>query len=311
MTYVSNDPSYWPYLEWSRRYNYFIVASLTMVIYDWVLTLAQEFELIWRQRYSLMNVLYVCVRYIGILFSIVYILANFQVSITDSVSNTIWFIQAWTPVIINTMLGVIMTTRIHAMYQGSRRILIFLLVVLLACTITSVVMTVIGNVGVSGVENILSGNHQCSENMNAEDRRLNAETTVPTTVWEILALCLAVWIVIKHFRELQKSPTGANIRDCFVVLMRSHMLYFITFAIVSCFNLGTLSPNMSSLSVGVSFYYGIGEVAQAMQMFVLGPRLILSLREYHAQLVVNSDEGTYITTMDFNLPGHASTGGSV
>lgn len=27
MTYVSNDPSNWPYLEWSRRYNYFIGSS--------------------------------------------------------------------------------------------------------------------------------------------------------------------------------------------------------------------------------------------------------------------------------------------
>jgi len=76
-------------------------------------------------------------------------------------------------------------------------------------------------------EKILSGIHQCSENMSAEDTQLNAETAVPTTVWEVLALCLAVWIVIKHFHELQKSPTGANIRDCFAVLMKSHMLYFV------------------------------------------------------------------------------------
>jgi len=84
MTYVSNDPSNWPYLEWSRRYNYFIVASLTAVVYDWVLGFAQEFELIWRRRCSLMNILYIFVRYTGILFSVVYILANFQVPITDA-----------------------------------------------------------------------------------------------------------------------------------------------------------------------------------------------------------------------------------
>jgi hypothetical protein len=63
--------------------------------------------------------------------------------------------------------------------------------------------------------------------------------------------------------------------------------------------------------VGVSFYYGIGEVVQAVQMFVLGPRLILSLREYHAQLVASSDEGTCITTMYFYECGHTSTGGGV
>lgn len=213
--------------------------------------------------------------------------------------NILWFMLAWTSVIINAVLGVIMATRIHAMYQGSKRILIFLIVVLLACTIASVVMTVIGNIGVSGVEKILSGNRQCFENMSAEDARLNAETTVPTTVWEILALCLAVWIVIKHFCELKKSRTGTNIRECLMVLMRGHILYFVVFVAVSCFNLGTLSPNLSPSSVGVGFYYGIGEVAQAMQMFVLGPRLILDIREYHAQLAENSDEAICFTTIDY------------
>ncbi|KAG1906154.1 uncharacterized protein F5891DRAFT_1004308 [Suillus fuscotomentosus] len=213
--------------------------------------------------------------------------------------NILWFMLVWTSLIINAMLGVIMATRIHAMYQGSKRILIFLIVVLLACTIASMVMAVIGNIGASGVEMILSGNHQCFENMTAEDGRLNTETTVPTTVWEILALCLAVWIVIKHFRELQKSPTGANIRECLMVLMRGHMLYFVVFVAVSCFNLGTLSQNLSHFSAAVGFYNGIGEVAQAMQMFVLGPRLILNIREYHAQRVESSDEATCFTTIDF------------
>jgi hypothetical protein len=34
-------------------------------------------------------------------------------------------------------------------------------------------------------------------------------------------------------------------------------------------------------------------------MFVLGPRLILSVREYNAKLVANSDEGTAMTTIAF------------
>ncbi|KAG2101138.1 hypothetical protein BD769DRAFT_1508479 [Suillus cothurnatus] len=38
-------------------------------MYDWVLTLGQEIELIWRQRWSFMTVLYLVIRYIGILYS--------------------------------------------------------------------------------------------------------------------------------------------------------------------------------------------------------------------------------------------------
>jgi hypothetical protein len=45
------------------------------------------------------------------------------------------------------------------------------------------------------------------------------------TAWQIFALCLAVWIAIKHFRELQQS-TGWAFSDCFMMLVGSHVFYF-------------------------------------------------------------------------------------
>jgi len=52
-------------------------------------------------------------------------------------------------------------------------------------------------------------------------------------------------------------------------------------------------------------------VADVVQMFVLGPRLILGVREYHANLVANSDEGTAMTSIAFQERVHISTGGGV
>ncbi|KAG2340857.1 hypothetical protein BDR05DRAFT_966433 [Suillus weaverae] len=83
MTHISNNPAWWPYIKWCYILNYFIVASSTAVVYDWVLTFAQEFELVWRRRWSFMTVLYVSVRCVGMLYSLVYIVANLPVSITD------------------------------------------------------------------------------------------------------------------------------------------------------------------------------------------------------------------------------------
>ncbi|KAG2151883.1 hypothetical protein BD769DRAFT_1401903 [Suillus cothurnatus] len=45
-----------------RVSNYFVVASSVAVVYDWVLTFGQEYELIWRPRRSLMTALYIIVR---------------------------------------------------------------------------------------------------------------------------------------------------------------------------------------------------------------------------------------------------------
>lgn len=48
-----------------------------------------------------------------------------------------------------------------------------------------------------------------------------------------------------------------------------------------------------------------------VQIYVLGPRLILGLREYHAKLVANSDEGVAMSSLAFQERVHNTTGGSV
>ncbi|KAG0695169.1 hypothetical protein DFH29DRAFT_1083460 [Suillus ampliporus] len=350
MTVILNDPSWWPFLDWDRIVTYFVVASSTAVVYDWALTLGQELELVWRQRWSLMTVLYICVRYAGILYSVyvsklnkltldfankasltisMNMLWNLPISITDVVGvrhsaglflqrndciscTTIYFIRLWTPVVVNAMLGVIMTTWIHAMYQRSTKIRVVLIIVLLVCTIASGVMTGMGNKNISGEELILSGNHLCAtEYTDTRSVRLNDKTLIPTVVWEIIAFFVAAWIIIKHFCELRRLSTGSTLGGCFGVLIKSHVRYFVAFAAMSCFNFGSLSPKITnSSSVGSAIYSGVFQIAQAVQMFVLGPRLILSVREYHAKLVGRFDEGTGMTTIIFQSLGHLSTSGS-
>jgi hypothetical protein len=143
------------------------------------------------------------------------------------------------------MLGVIMIARIYAMYQGSKNLLIFLVTALLACTIASGVMVVIGSLGVSMQEAVLSGYHICVTDMDRYMRDLNFESVISITVWEIIVLFLAVWITTKHIRELRQSPTGSTIGDCFMMLTKNHAFYFLVFAIMACFTLGSLSPNVA------------------------------------------------------------------
>ena len=75
-------------------------------------------------------------------------------------------------------------------------------------------------------EFILSGNYMCSDEGGNE--LMVSITWILDTVWEIVALCLAVWIAVKHFRELRRfgSSTGSVVGDCFTVLIKTHMFYF-------------------------------------------------------------------------------------
>ncbi|KAG2737350.1 hypothetical protein P692DRAFT_20761982, partial [Suillus brevipes Sb2] len=153
------------------------------------------------------------------------------------------------------------------------------------------------------VELILSGTHACAYIYKADDLLLISMTWMLTTIWEVLALCLSVWIAVKHFRDLRRlgTSTGSTIGDCFRVLLKSHVVYFASFVAVCCSALNIqLSPKVSDLdSVGIQISNAIFEIFSYMQMFVLGPRLILSVRAYHSKLVAGSDEENSMNSIVF------------
>jgi len=164
---------------------------------------------------------------------------------------------------------------------------------------------------VLGEELVLSGTYECDVTLGGNAELLIAETWILVTVWEVLALSLAVWIVIKHFHELRRSSRGMTIRDCFTVLIKTHVLYFAAFGVVSCLTLSSLASRIfNSSSLGAVMYNAVLELATLVQMFVLGPRLILNVREYHAKLRL-AEEGTDMTTIAFHERTQVSTGSSV
>lgn len=262
-----------------------------------------------------MTIMYACVRYGGILYSFIAMLWCLpSVPVTDLGCDILGFAQMWISVVENAMLGVIMITRLYAMYQRSRVLLIFLIAIFVAFTIAAIVITAIQNSHYLWVEFIISGTYQCIGISESETAKLVAVTWILGSVWEVIALCLALVVAAKHFRELRRfrQSTGQTMEDYFTVLIKVHVLYFAFFAAVSCMAIGLMSPNIGNLnSVGVQIYSYVLQILLPIQMFVLGPRLILSIREYHATVVGNSEEGTALTTFAFQEGAHVTTGGSV
>jgi hypothetical protein len=307
MTLISNNPSWWPIADFYRIESYYTVASTVAVVYDWALTFEHEFELVWKRRWSLMSVLYLGLRYGGILYSVIDVPAYITtLSVTDAGCTVFDFEQWWMVTIANIILGVIMITRLHAMYQRSRKILVVLVVSFLAVTITSGVITVIQTLDhIAAEEFILSGTYVCYYD-GPSTLFLSAITWILGTSWEVLALSLAVWVAIKHFRE--RPSTGSTTEDCFTVLIKSHVFYFASFAAVASFRISLLSPNQpSQSSAGAGFYYGVRVISALLQMFLLGPRLVLSIREHSAKLESDSDGATDITTIAFQERASVST----
>ncbi|KAG2356185.1 hypothetical protein BDR07DRAFT_472401 [Suillus spraguei] len=322
MTVVSNDPIWWHAIYTNRTSSCFIVAASVGVIYDSALTFAREIELVWRQRWSLMTVLYLSLRYIGIVYAVISILVNLPTfPMTDTVSYIMIFAQSWIDVVVLATLHVIVIVRLHAMYQRSRKMLIFLVIIFLVVNIfgATCMATTLKHVSVEEV--ILSGTYQCTSELEVNDILPGAIYMILVIIWEILALCLAGWIAVKHFRDLPRfgHSKGSIIGDCFRVLMTSHVVYFASFAhasflAVSCFYVGAfLSPTISAvpISLGGQIYTGVFHIFLLVQFFVLGPRLILSVRENHAHGVANFDAATGITSIMFQERVHVTTSSSV
>lgn len=213
--------------------------------------------------------------------------------------------QAVTYFFINTVLGIIMIARLYAMYQQSRKILFLLSAIFPTLTFACVLLAILAIRLFSWDELILSSTHQCTYEVqrNEQLELLLAGVWILRIVWEVIVLSLAIWIAVKHFCEMRRSFIEWSTGNCFAVLMRSHVLYFAAFAAVSCFSLGCLSPNiLDSSSVGAQIYYAILQITMFVQLFVLGPRLILSVRKYHAK-TADAEPGSHMTTITFQNLG--------
>jgi len=74
---------------------------------------------------------------------------------------------------------------------------------------------------------ILLNGTQCISEVNEGEQLATFEAYTVATIWHILTLCLAVWIFVKHTRELQLPLTGQTlIGDCYMVLMKTQVFYF-------------------------------------------------------------------------------------
>ncbi|KAG1753395.1 hypothetical protein EDB19DRAFT_1824121 [Suillus lakei] len=82
---------------------------------------------------------------------------------------------------------------------------------------------------------VLSGTYECTIIYAGDAELLNTISWILATLWEVLALCLTVWIAVKHFHELRQHSAGGIIGDCFMVLMKTHMSYFVSFLLPDWF----------------------------------------------------------------------------
>ncbi|KAG1870675.1 hypothetical protein DFJ58DRAFT_911023, partial [Suillus subalutaceus] len=106
--------------------------------------------------------------------------------------------------------------------------------------------------------------------------------------------CLIIYDTLNWMGEVVNVILGV------IMIARLHAMYQRSRKIGFFFS--TLSADIYSLDPQI--YLGLAEIFQVVQMFVLGPRLILGVGEYHAELVANSNTATAMTSIAFQERVH-------
>lgn len=130
------------------------VALTTLLVYNCVLSWDDEVEFIWKKRFSSISVIYLILRYLGIAYMVF--------CLTEFVTNTITtdkFVTPYFPVLglwINCgILAVnqfILQLRLHALYGGSRRILLLTGAGFVLETVTMIVCVILFIISVDEVQ---------------------------------------------------------------------------------------------------------------------------------------------------------------
>ncbi|KAL6304069.1 hypothetical protein BKA93DRAFT_826060 [Sparassis latifolia] len=126
-----------------QRIYFSSVAALAWLVFDVIITLGQEYEFIWKARWSFPKVLYLAARYYGLFNLAYYISVSLSSTVSEDVSFTshelgndhvpiscrawVWFDGFSNSVFFTTTVNMLFVLRVHALYEKKKTMLAFLL----------------------------------------------------------------------------------------------------------------------------------------------------------------------------------------
>ncbi|KAF8122281.1 hypothetical protein EV363DRAFT_1182873 [Boletus edulis] len=121
--------------------NYLSLATITAVVYDYILTFSREVEYVWCQPWTWVSTMFIVVRYIGLCWIVT--AALFYSSLVPGpveVGKVMYLLYIWGFIVCLSTADLLMILRVYAMWNRSRTILCVLLLVYIIQTLITVVL---------------------------------------------------------------------------------------------------------------------------------------------------------------------------
>ncbi|KAF9233817.1 hypothetical protein BU15DRAFT_79740 [Melanogaster broomeanus] len=251
--------------------DYISVAWVTVISHDYILTFSDEVEYVWNRPWTLVSVMYLVLRYLGLL-----------VGMMQAFGTVIFLFMIWGSAIVTVVTDLMFILRIYAMYNRSRIVLFILLLAYIPTMIILLVLTGIVNnpqihVSVINVEAI--NMELCVASYDVGTELFTYMRAFSTAINGVLC-SFAVVLFIRHSLEMHKVLRKWQSNRYMKLLVQEGILYFVVILLhhVLTWVMGSLT-----LFSGIAQLVLAGPVAIAP--YILAPRFILGVRDFHSRIL--------------------------
>ncbi|KAH7907224.1 hypothetical protein BJ138DRAFT_1160626 [Hygrophoropsis aurantiaca] len=233
-----------------------------------------------------MTALYLIAHYFGLLYVIADAALCMYTNWTYSGYVNMVLALNWAENIFIVTMQAILVIRVYALFNQSKKVLIFLATFyVIQATATFVVTGFIDNKRVldesyASVRPAIGSVEQLTiVNVNSSASplliTLSEDGIIVSIVFDIILLCFALWAFVKHALKAKTLDGGWSINALVRALMAHHLLYFI--CNLSWLALSIATAYISQLNAFGLLLYSIFSVFSAL-VVVAGPRMVISLR---------------------------------
>ncbi|KAH7905635.1 hypothetical protein BJ138DRAFT_1164355 [Hygrophoropsis aurantiaca] len=307
------DPAFIQMLQTTQTTNYLAAAGGALVAYDQVLSLSQEVDHIWNRQWSFMTALYLIARYSGTLSMIGIAAWGLYINWVYPGYVNINLLVNWTGNIFLLAIQAILAIRVYALFNQSKKFLIFLATVYVLQATAVFVMAGL-SLNNQAIVNYIIGISPAIDSVEPlVDINPSAfffpvqDGTVLSAAFDGVLLFFALWAFVRHGMEAKRLKGKWSINVLVRTLVADHLLYFVCNLTWVLLGLATNYFRATEDSV-------LGELLDyVLSIFsglvvVAGSRMVISLRVI--EMKTNRESGTLegeLSTIRFGLGALPST----
>jgi len=256
--------------------RYASLAASVVIVYDHLLTLDNEFKLIWKSSWSIAKALFIINRYYSLISVVVNNYALFGTTLTNSGCMRFYHWQGWTGLIACIIAETILQMRLYALYFLNKRILCFMIgTFILTVASSAAVLSIVLN-RLQARANLLHG-LPC---VPLEVPKYFYAFWIPILIFETVLCVLAL---IRGFQSYQDSgsPFHAGKRIIGVLIRDSVGYYAVMFVTyLMCVVVWVVNIDLLEVPIGFTIAFSC----------VLGNRVILNVRKINDELEEEAEE---------------------